>query len=185
MLSSKYSYQNNDTLADATMIQLAGNNNNGGSIIIFASDGFQGTGLEELINYSWDNVDNNPNHSMQRLHYSTIMDPNYNSQSLIEYNRTGLTIIVPHEEGDFYNTNYDPTKAFELGCQFIAMEFQYVDINMDMYITRFKKTSFTLKDADLQKGKKNRTKTFITTPVLTSQSEVVEPIPKATKRAGF
>jgi hypothetical protein len=83
------------------------------------------------------------------------MDPTYNSQQLIDYNRTGLTIIVPHQEGDFYNTNFDPTKAFELGCQFIAMEFQYVDSNMDMYITRFKEKSFILKQKDLRKGNTN------------------------------
>ena len=158
LLGSEYSFQNNDTIADMSMIQLAGNSSNGGRIVIFTSDGFQGSGLEEIVNYSWDNIDNNPKHSMQRLLYSTIMEPTYNKQSLIDYNRTGLTIIVPHEEGDFYNTNYDPTLAFELGCQFVAMEFQYVDGNMDMYITRFKEKSFIMKDADLQKGHSNVTK---------------------------
>ena len=158
LLPSDYSFQNNDNIGDLTMSQLTGNNSNGGKIIFFASDGFQGTGLEELINYSWDKVDNNTNHSMQRLLYSTIMDPNYNKQALIDYNRTGLTIIVPHEENDFYNTNYDSTIAFELGCQFVAMEFQYVDSNMDSYITRFKSSSFVLKDENLRKGKSNNKK---------------------------
>jgi hypothetical protein len=155
LLDSTYSFQHSDTIADIPMIQLAGSNSNGGKVIIFSSDGFQGTGLEEIINYSWDNVNNNPNHRMQRLHYSTIIDPNYDPQQLIDYNRTGLTIIVPHEEGDFLNNNYDPTIAFELGCQFISMEFQYIDNNMDSYITRFKKASFVLKDEDLRKGKTN------------------------------
>ena len=155
LLGSEYSYQNNDAIADISLIKLAGNSNNGGSVVIFTSDGFQGSGLEEIVNYSWDNIDNNPKHAMQRLLYSTIMDPTYNSQQLIDYNRTGLTIIVPHQEGDFYNTNFDPTKAFELGCQFIAMEFQYVDSNMDMYITRFKEKSFILKQKDLRKGNTN------------------------------
>ena len=155
LLGSEYSFQNNDAIADITMIQLAGNSSNGGSVVIFASDGFQGTGLEELINYSWDNIDNNPKHSMQRLHYSTIIDPNYNTQTLIDYNRTGLTIIVPNQEGDFSSSNYNPTIAFELGCQFIASNFQYVDSNMDMYITRYKTKSFIMKDISLQKGQSN------------------------------
>lgn len=156
LLGSEYSYQNNDSIADISLIKLAGNSNNGGSVVIFTSDGFQGSGLEEIVNYTWDNVNNNPKHSMQRLHYSTIMDPSYNSQQLIDYNRTGLTIIVPHLEGDFFNTNFNPTKAFELGCQFISMEFQYIDSNMDMYITRFKEKSFVLKQKDLRKGNTNR-----------------------------
>ena len=155
LLDSAYSFQNNDTIADISMIKLAGNSNNGGSVIIFSSDGFQGSGLEELVNYSWDNIDNNPKHSMQRLHYSTIMEPTYNKQSLIDYNRTGLTIIVPHQEGDFWNTNFDPTIPFELGCQFVAMEFQYIDSNMDMYITRFKDKSFVMKADELRKGRSN------------------------------
>ena len=159
LLPSAYSFQNNDNIGDITMTQLTGNTSNGGKVIFFASDGFQGTGLEELINYSWDNVDNNPKHSMQRILYSTIMDSKYDKQALIDYNRTGLTIIVPHEEKDFYNTNYDSTVAFELGCQFVSMEFQYVDNNMDSYITRFKSSSFVLKDENLRKGKTNKKKT--------------------------
>jgi hypothetical protein len=166
------------------MIQLAGNSNNGGSVVIFTSDGFQGSGLEELVNYSWDNIDNNPKHSMQRLHYSTIMDPNYNGQTLIDYNRTGLTIITPHQEGDFYTTNYDPTKAFELGCQFVTENFQYVDSNMDMYITRYKNASFVMKDVDLQKGKSNFKKPFTTKANKNSPTKMAT-IPKVTKSSGF
>ena len=184
LLGSEYSFQNNDSIADITMIQLAGNSNNGGSVVIFTSDGFQGSGLEELVNYSWDNIDNNPKHSMQRLHYSTIMDPNYNGQTLIDYNRTGLTIITPHQEGDFYTTNYDPTKAFELGCQFVTENFQYVDSNMDMYITRYKNASFVMKDLDLQKGKSNFKKPFTTKPNKNSPTKMAT-IPKVTKSSGF
>ena len=49
----------------------------------------------------------------------------------------GLVIVVPHREGDYITRNYDPQKAFELGCQFLAMNFQDIDANMDKYITRF------------------------------------------------
>jgi len=164
LIDYSYSYQNKDNIADMSMIKLTGNNNNGGRVIIFSSDGFQGSGLEEIVNYSWDNIDNNPKHSMQRLLYSTIMDPTYNKQTLIDYNKTGLTIIVPHQEGDFFNTNYNPSLAFDLGCQFVAMEFQYIDSNMDKYITKFKTKSFILKDEDLQKGKTNVTKPYTTIP---------------------
>ena len=176
LLDNSYSFQHNNNIADVPIIKFTGNNNNGGNIIIFSSDGFQGSGLEELINYSWDNIDNNPKHSLQRLHYSTIMDPSYNAQSLIDYNKTGMTIIVPHQEDDFLNNNYNPLLAFDCGCQFIAMEFQHIDSNMDMYITRFKNTSFILKDSDLQKGHSNRKKPKTTIAPTTTKS-----IPRTTR----
>ena len=120
--------------------------------LFFSSDGFQGSGLEEIINYSWDNIDNNPNHSLQRIHYSTLKVPGFNERDLIDYNRTKMTIVIPHEEGDFFNTNYSPIKALECGCQFVAMEFQYIDSNMDMYITKFKKNTMLLKTNNLRKA---------------------------------
>jgi len=49
----------------------------------------------------------------------------------------GLVIVVPHREGDYITRNYDPQRPTELGCQFIAMNFQEIDENMDKYITRF------------------------------------------------
>jgi len=139
LLPNAYSFQNNDHIADIKMSQLIG------KVILFASDGFQGSGLEEIVNYSWDNTNNNPKHAMQRLHYSNITVSGFNKQELIDFNKTGFTIIVPHIEGDFWNTNYNPTLAFELGCQFVAMEFQYIDSNMDYYITKFKEKSFIMK----------------------------------------
>ena len=62
---------------------------------------------------------------------------------------------MPHKEEDFFNTNYKPIKAFECGCQFVSMEFQYIDSNMDMYITKFKNKSMLLKNNKLRKGSQN------------------------------
>lgn len=121
-----------------------------GKIVFFSSDGFQGSGLEELINYCWDNYENNPNHSMQRLYYGDIEQPNFNKTSLIEYNKTKLTIVVPHKEGDIRTTNFDPFIAFNCGCQFVAMNYQNVDTNIDKYITKFKNYSFLLKDDEFR-----------------------------------
>jgi len=164
LLPNDYSFQNSDSIADIKLAELMG------KVIFFASDGFQGSGLEEIINYSWDNIDNNSNHKMQRIHYSTLIEPGFNELQLIEFNKTGLTIVVPHKEGDFYNTNYEPTKAFELGCQFVAMEFQYIDSNMNMYITKFKNKALILKDASLQKrttSSSSSSKTTTTKPATT------------------
>ena len=38
----------------------------------------------------------------------------------------------------------------------MSMEFQYIDSNMDYYITKFKEHSFILKDENLQKGNINK-----------------------------
>jgi hypothetical protein len=149
LLPNAYSYQNSNAIAELTLNKLMG------KVVIFSSDGFQGSGMEEVVNYSWNNTTSNPNHSMRRLLYSDLTAPGFNSQELIDFNRTGLTIIVPHTEGDFWNTNYNPVVAKELGCQFIAMEFQYVDANMDYYITLFKNRAMVLKDDELLKGKNN------------------------------
>jgi len=168
LLPNEYSYQNSNNIPNLQLQQLMG------KVVFFTSDGFQGSGLEEIVNYTWDNVDKKPNHNLQRLHYKTLLEPGFDEIGLKNYNKTGLTIIVPHVEGDFYNTNYDTIKAFELGCQFIAMEFQYINSYMDMYITRYKNQSFILKDSVLQSGKTNLKKG--NTPKNTS------PSPQTTKQ---
>jgi hypothetical protein len=143
LLDNQYSFQNSDNIADITASQLTR------KVVIFASDGFQGSGLEEIVNYSWDNVNNSDTHKMQRLYYADIMTDSFDSNKLRTFNQTGLTIVVPHKEGDFYTGNFNTSKAFDLGCQFIAMEFQNIDSNMDSYITRFKNYSLVLKDTSV------------------------------------
>jgi hypothetical protein len=99
---------------------------------------------------------------MRRYLYSDLTKPGFNRQELIDFNRKGLSIVVPHQEGDFWNTNYNSVIAKQLGCQFIAMEFQYVDVNMDYYITLFKSRCMVLKDDDLLASKKNATRPMTT-----------------------
>jgi hypothetical protein len=169
LLPNTYSFQNSDAIADIKMSQLIG------KVVLFASNGFQGSGLEEIVNYSWDNTDNNPNHALKRLHYSNITVFGFNKQELIDFNRKGFTIIVPHKEGEFFNTNYNPELAFELGCQFVAMEFQYIDANMDYYITKFKNKSFILKNVDLQAGKSNRRRNTTATTLPATSTATTRP----------
>jgi hypothetical protein len=97
-------------------------------------------------------------------HYSELFKPGFKKNELIEFNRRGLTIIIPHKEGDFFNTNYNPIVAFDLGCHFVAMEFQYIDINMDYYITKFKNNSLVLKDDSLRTRRANASITSTTRP---------------------
>ena len=74
-----------------------------------------------------------------RISSEAIMHPAFNASRVKQHNRQGLTIVVPHIEGDFFTNNYNPNMAFDLGCQFVAMNYQLVDEDMDKYITKFEK----------------------------------------------
>jgi hypothetical protein len=102
LLPNAYSFQSSDDIGDLTLAQVMG------KVVIFSSDGFQGSGMEEVVNYSWDNTNSNPNHAMRRYLYSDLTKTGFDRQELIDFNRKGLSIIVPHQEGDFWNTNYNP-----------------------------------------------------------------------------
>lgn len=142
-IDPRFSYQNTRDIGDIKMIDLMG------KIAIFSSDGYQGSKLEEVVNYCWDNFNNDPKHKMQRIYSGDLNDPDFNPNTLINYNKTGITIIVPHKEGDFWTTNYDPSLAFDYGCQFVAMNYQQIDINMDKYITLFKNKSIITKPTNI------------------------------------
>ena len=142
-----------------------------GKVIIFSSDGFQGSTLEELVNYSWIFS------KMKRYHYTDLDDQIVEktandtldditqkkidnsievTKNLIEFNQiskfnlTGLTIVYPHKEGDILTSNYDPTIAWNLGCQFVSMNFQKMDLPMDKYINKFRNKAFVLKPQSLR-----------------------------------
>ena len=125
LLDHQYSFQQSN-IADIKLKDLKK------KVIIFSSAGFEGSNMEELINASWDDK------MMQRLHFSDLEHPDFNRNRLISFNKKGITIVVPHREGDFYTENYDSNTAFKAGCQFVCMNYQYVDGNIDKYITQFK-----------------------------------------------
>jgi len=131
-LDHKYSFQQND-LSNITMGELEG------KVCIIASEGFEGSKLEELVNGCWD--DSNIRH----IHYSDLDKPGLDVNTWQSHNRSGLTIVTPNKEGDFYSTNYDTDIAFKCGCQFIALNYQIIDKHMDIYINKFKNKSIRVK----------------------------------------
>ena len=131
-LDSKYSYQQNN-LGEIPMETLYG------KVVIIASGSFRGSKLEELVNYSWD-LDN-----MRQYHYSEISDDNFDKNELIKFNKKNLTIIFPNKEGDFFSSNYNPNIGFNTGCQFIAMNYQRLDSDIDKYITKFQRAGIVPK----------------------------------------
>jgi hypothetical protein len=226
LLEPKYAYQFNKNIQDIKMNELQG------KVVIFASSGYEGSKLEELVNSSWidetnsdssllltlssekegftsdelntikksmnkkrpdvknkkggtltgiekssinnelddksvklsevikrefgkdlkekyqdidielPTVDEDSNiHSTKpniiRIAASIFSNPGFDGTRLKNHNKTGLTIVVPHVEGDYLTRNYDPTPAWDLGCQFVSMNYQEIDENMDTYITHY------------------------------------------------
>ena len=142
-----------------------------GKVIIFSSDGFQGSTLEELVNYSWifskmkryhyteldeQIVEKTANDTLDDIKQKKIDNSIEITKNLIEFNQiskfnlTGLTIVYPHKEGDILTSNYDPTNAWNLGCQFVSMNFQKMDLAMDKYINKFRNKAFVLKPQSLR-----------------------------------
>jgi hypothetical protein len=163
LLDPSYNYQSKN-------IALTPLKNLMGKVIIISSDGFQGSTLEEIINYSW-------NYSkLKKLYYTDVdsqlstatVDQTTNSstsnlqsdvdkkKNIIEYNElknfnmNALTIVSPQKEGDFFTSNFDPTNAWTVGCQFVCMNFQKIDKNMDIYVNKFKNRAFILKPKHLR-----------------------------------
>ncbi len=163
LLSPLYNYQNKNVALEPLKTLM-------GKVIIFSSDGYQGSNLEEIINYSWNFS------KLKKLHYTdvdsqlntkTIESVNTNltgtqqqdveaKKNIIEYNelktfnKKGLTIVSPQNEGDLLTHNFDPTNAWTVGCQFVCMNFQKIDKNMDIYVNKFKKRAFVLKPKSLR-----------------------------------
>jgi hypothetical protein len=143
LLDNKYSYQQNE-IADITMEELKGR------VVILSSEGFEGSKLDEVVNYSWGMK------GMRRMHYSEI--ENADSRQIQAYNKRGITIVEPHKEGDFWTDNFDPQRAYDLGCQFVLMNWQHVDENMDKYITKFRRNSIVAKPKKLRQDTKKQSK---------------------------
>ena len=71
-------------------------------------------------------------------------------------NTTRLTIVVP--DFDLFSANFNPKNIWFTGTQFVAMNFQTMDENIDMYLKFFEKRAIKLKQSSLlnkSKGLKN------------------------------
>lgn len=102
----------------------------------FTDDGIGEFENTELNDSSNTNIGNNKS-TILRITSQMFNKPEFNGDRIKNHNRNGLTIVVPNIEGDIFNQNHDPTIAFKLGCQFVCMNFQYINEAMDIYITKF------------------------------------------------
>ena len=138
MLSKRYSYQRNN-IGRAPISELFG------KIILLCDKNYQGTKLDELVNYS-------PNLPFLRSYGAKEFEtgtPSFDTDNVVTFNRRNLTLIYP-EGNDRVPSNYNPQIPWYYGCQFVCMHWQIVDDNMATYITKFKNHSFILKPCKLR-----------------------------------
>jgi hypothetical protein len=74
-------------------------------------------------------------------------DKNINSENIEEFNKNGLTIVIPDIK--LFSRNYNYKNALYKGCQFVTMNFQNIDNYMKNYFNYFIKKSFINKPSQL------------------------------------
>lgn len=116
-----------------------------GKLVIFCSDGYQNSDLEELVNYSWDKPE------LRKISYHAL-DPKIsktssikmNASDILDYNKNNMTIVTPNEQ-TFFTYNYHAQYFLDSGCQLIMINYQKLDKHLNKYITFFKNESLIAK----------------------------------------
>lgn len=80
----------------------------------------------------------------------TILNDKDILNNLMCFNKVGMTIINAHRPTDIISSNYNSFESFYYGCQFITMNFQINDNNMQNYLEIFKHSSFILKPSSIR-----------------------------------
>jgi hypothetical protein len=124
-------------------------------MLIFSSDGYQYSDLEEFINLSL-NKDGLKKISYESL-YPDVADLSVlkvEPDNLKNFNKNNITIVTPTEPLSFTNlftTNYESSYFWDTGCQIVCMNYQKIDEYFESYIEKFKNDSFYPKP-DEQRG---------------------------------
>ena len=111
-------------------------------VIIICGKGHKNSRLSELINLSL----NSP--FIRKFKHLEVIET-HEPDELKEYNKLNMSIVYP----DFdkrESLNYNPTMPWTYGCQFVLMNYQTMDTNMNSYISKFKSQSFVLKPYNLR-----------------------------------
>lgn len=116
--------------------------------LIKTNEGFQVDNSETKSKDIYDTLTDNiiRKNNLLRIGFSTISEYGFDTDFLTDFNKNGLTIVVPTDEGDIFPNNYDPSIAWSMGCQFVCLNFQYNDYSIfgnkaqyvDKYITHYK-----------------------------------------------
>ena len=155
LLPSKYNYNNNFNLLNMKMRDLEKN------IVVFCSNGYQGSDLETVINGSWEDVGN-----IHRVYWEDLDKLGKDDKEDFKIKvKQKLTIVTPDPDLDlvgklkiFGKQNYDTKIAFDLGCHFVSVYYQSMDKYMNSYITKFRNNAIILKPDELHIPKSGRRK---------------------------
>jgi len=123
-------------------------------MLIFSSDGYQHSELDEFINYSWEKE------ALKKISYESL-DPSatnpsvlkLDSETLRNYNKNNLTIVTPNEDfsiTSIFTKNYEPNYFWDSGCQIVCLNYQLIDDHVDTYLSKFKNDSFIPKPEELR-----------------------------------
>lgn len=112
-----------------------------GKIIVVSGGNVKGSAMEELVNLSW------AGSHLRRLTYKEASMP-YDHEDLINFNRKGITMVVPDIGTSLENGN--PEILFTYGCQWIMMNYGSLDDAMSTYVSKFSAASFVPKPDELK-----------------------------------
>jgi hypothetical protein len=127
-----------------------------GKMIIFSSGGYENSDLEELVNFSWDKS------GLKKISFESLDLENENTSvvkldnaELKNFNMNGITLVTPNEN-TIFTYNYNPNFGWDSGSQFVFLNFQKIDNNMNGYIEKFQTLSFIKKPDNMISGSKQQ-----------------------------
>jgi hypothetical protein len=170
LLDNTYTYSSKNIMTEPI-------NNLMGKMIIFSSAGYENSDLEELINFSWDKS------GLKKITFESLDLENDNTSvvkldnsELKNFNMNGITLVTPNEN-TIYTYNYNPSYAWDSGSQFVFLNFQKIDKNMNTYIDKFQTLSFIKKPNNMISGsKQTEIKLKINKEIKNKSSLVYEPL---------
>ena len=127
IMGSAYSYENNGVNFGRTPLK-----NLMGKVIIIVDKSntlFESSKLDEYVNMTSSSV------FMHTLRYTADVKYAPDKDILITYNKGNMSIVLP--DMSWSNSNYSAKIAWDCGCQFVAMCFQNLDSEMELYNTMF------------------------------------------------
>ena len=142
LLSNDYTYLAKN-MAEVKMKELLD------KVVIFSSEGYENSALEELVNYSWSKDEIN------KISFKSL-DPmvpeedaiKFSIESLKDFNKNNMTIVVP-EENSIFTYNYDVQYAQAAGCQMAFINYNKLGPELDSYLTIFRNDSFLPKPLNM------------------------------------
>ena len=148
LLGSDYSYQR--TIIGNTPIE-----DLFGKIIILCDQGFSGTVLDELVNYSWSEkstIAKDSKAPFLMLHYTSTELNGVTSQGfelLKIQNKKGFTIVDADSRSSQVSVNYNIAFGWEAGCQCVGIDYFNTE-SVKVYQQKFSGFSFVLKPENLR-----------------------------------